>query len=32
VSHTHEPHQDPDKEHPREAHIHDHASPAKSPG
>lgn len=32
VSHTHESHEDPEKEHQREGHIHDHASPAASPG
>jgi hypothetical protein len=26
------PHRDVDKEHRREAHIHDHARPAESPG
>jgi hypothetical protein len=32
ISHDHEPHEEPDKEHPREAHIHDHARPDVSPG
>jgi hypothetical protein len=31
VIHAHQPHQDPDKEHGREAHIHDHEQPAQSP-
>jgi hypothetical protein len=31
VSHTPSAHQDPDKEHGREAHIHDHEQPAQSP-
>jgi hypothetical protein len=32
VRHDHEPHQDPEGEHKREGHIHDHAAPAESPG
>jgi hypothetical protein len=32
VEHVHIPHEDETKEHRREAHIHDHARPAKSPG
>ena len=28
LRHSHEPHQDLEKEHPREAHVHDHAQPA----
>jgi hypothetical protein len=31
VSHSHEPHEDPAKEHGREAHIHDHEEPTSSP-
>lgn len=31
LTHEHEAHGDADKEHLREAHIHDHASPAQSP-
>jgi urease accessory protein len=31
VTHSHEPHEDPDQEHVREAHIHDHERPAQSP-
>ena len=31
VTHTHDAHEDPAKEHPRDAHIHDHAAPADSP-
>jgi hypothetical protein len=31
VSHDHERHEDQEKEHLRESHIHDHASPAESP-
>jgi hypothetical protein len=31
LEHTHVPHDDPDKEHEREAHIHDHVRPEKSP-
>jgi hypothetical protein len=29
---VHMPHGDIEKEHRREAHIHDHARPAESPG
>jgi hypothetical protein len=32
LTHAHEPHQEPDKEHGREAPIHDHQQPASSPG
>jgi hypothetical protein len=32
IEHVHIPHKDVDKEHPREAHVHDHAHPAASPG
>jgi len=32
LSHSHEPHVDPEKEHLREAHVHDHAQPSSSPG
>jgi tRNA U34 2-thiouridine synthase MnmA/TrmU len=31
LEHVHIPHQDLEKEHRREAHIHDHARPAASP-
>jgi hypothetical protein len=31
VDHVHIPHQDAEKEHRREAHVHDHARPAESP-
>ncbi|MGH2660531.1 MAG: hypothetical protein ACRDHS_12955 [Actinomycetota bacterium] len=31
LMHVHEPHEDPEKEHAREGHIHDHARPAASP-
>jgi hypothetical protein len=31
LSHDHEPHEDPDKEHLRESHVHDHARPDASP-
>jgi hypothetical protein len=30
VSHTHDPHKNMEKEHAREAHVHDHAHPADS--
>jgi hypothetical protein len=29
--HSHQPHEDPAKEHQREAHVHDHEQPAPSP-
>ena len=32
VEHVHKEHDDPSKEHEREGHIHDHSSPAESPG
>jgi hypothetical protein len=32
IEHVHIPHEDIDKEHRREAHVHDHASPAEPPG
>jgi len=32
MTHAHQPHEYPEKEHHREGHIHDHASPAASPG
>ena len=32
VEHVHIPHRDVEKEHRREAHIHDHARPSESPG
>ncbi len=32
VEHVHIPHRDVEKEHRREAHVHDHARPAESPG
>jgi hypothetical protein len=31
VEHTHQPHEDPGKEHAREVHVHDHERPANSP-
>jgi hypothetical protein len=31
VTHAHQPHEDPAKEHPREVHVHDHAAPTESP-
>jgi hypothetical protein len=31
LDHVHIPHRDVDKEHRREAHVHDHARPAESP-
>jgi hypothetical protein len=32
VDHVHIPHRDVEKEHRREAHVHDHARPSESPG
>jgi CheY-like chemotaxis protein len=32
LTHAHDAHEDPEKEHLREAHIHDHARPDVSPG
>jgi hypothetical protein len=32
LTHAHAGHEDPDKEHEREAHIHDHVRPERSPG
>ena len=32
VTHDHPQHEDPEKEHTREGHVHDHAEPARSPG
>lgn len=32
LEHVHIPHENVDKEHRREAHVHDHARPAESPG
>lgn len=32
LTHTHASHEDPDKEHGREVHVHDHARPERSPG
>jgi hypothetical protein len=32
LDHVHIPHNDVEKEHPREAHVHDHAHPTASPG
>jgi hypothetical protein len=31
LTHSHQPHEDPAKEHQREAHVHDHEQPARSP-
>jgi hypothetical protein len=31
VEHIHQAHEDPGREHDREAHIHDHAAPTESP-
>ncbi len=31
LDHQHSPHEDPSKEHEREAHVHDHVRPEKSP-
>ena len=31
LKHVHIPHRDVEKEHRREAHVHDHARPAESP-
>jgi hypothetical protein len=32
IEHVHVPHEDVEKEHGREAHVHDHTHPARSPG
>ena len=31
LTHAHMPHRDQEKEHGREAHVHDHEQPAESP-